>query len=124
MRRFSGELEAWLRAELQRRGGRRRSVNLPGGTIELRLHPERLGVIDEREVLAWSLVHLRQAVHVSVETSGGVAARLLEWARQHGSEVCVRQKVLHEPLAQHFSTTGEIPPGTGLLPAEDRFFVK
>jgi hypothetical protein len=124
LRRFSPELEGWLRDELQRRGRRARSVNLPAGTLGLRRQPARLEIVDEARTVGWCLANLPGAVRVSVDAEGETAAHLLEWVRRDATSVRVRQRVLQEPLARHLSETGEIPPGAALRPAEDRFYVK
>ena len=124
LRRFGPELEAWLRAELERRGGRRRSVALPAGTLGVRLQPARLQVWDEPAAVAWCERQLPEALRVIVEASGADGRELARWQRQHSDETGVRVQVMREPLGRHFAESGELPEGTTLVPAEDRLFVK
>lgn len=89
--RFGRELEDWLRAELSARGGCRRSVCLPGGTLGLRQAPARVVVANEAEALAWCNAHLSGALKVRLEATGESAAQLLAWHARHVPDVAVRQ---------------------------------
>jgi hypothetical protein len=124
MRRFGPELEAWLREELRRRGGRRRSIALPDGTLGLRQQPPKLEVVEEPVVAAWCERHLPEAVRVCVESEGAAALELARWQRRHEEDARLRRQVLREPLARHAAESGELPEGCSLRPAEDRFYVK
>ena len=124
LRRFGPELEAWLRAQLQRQGGRRRSVALPGGTVGLRKQPPRLEVQDELALIAWCRKHLSEALRVIVQAEGWVAAELSRWHRKHAEQAHLKEQVLREPLKQHVAETGELPDGAGMVPARDQLYVK
>ncbi|HEV2294522.1 MAG TPA: hypothetical protein VGR35_11755 [Tepidisphaeraceae bacterium] len=124
LRRFGPELEGWLRAELQRRGGRRRCVALPDGTVGIRRQPARLEVVDESRVAAWCARHLPGAVRVCVEAEGTSALELAAWQRSHARDARVKQQVLRDPLARHVTASGELPDGGELRPPEDRLYVK
>lgn len=123
-RRFGRELEDWLRAELSARGGRRRSVALPGGTLGLRQDPARVVVADEAAALTWCNAHLSDAVKVRLEASGEAAAQLIAWHARHAPSVAVRLGVLVEPLRAYVGRTGELPPGVDVRPAADQLYVK
>lgn len=124
LRRFGPELEAWLRAELRRRGGRRRSVALPDGTLGLRQQPPKLEIVEEPTALAWCERHLPHAMRVCVESEGMTALELARWQRQHEEDARLKRQVLREPLTRHVAESGELPDGCALRPAEDRFYVK
>lgn len=89
MMRFGVELEAWLRHELNERGGRTKSVNLPTGRVGLRRPTPRLVVADEAALKHWAGQHASHLLHtvVSVSLPG---------------------------VRQHFKDTGELPDGTEL----------
>lgn len=122
--RFGRELEDWLRAELSARGGRRRSVSLPGGTLGLRQAPARVVVADEAAALAWCNAHLPDALRVRLDASGKAAARVLAWHARHAPGVVVRRGVLVEPLRAYVGRTGELPPGVDMRPGLDQLYVK
>lgn len=124
LRRFGPALEGWLRAELDRRGGRRRSVALPPGTLGLRRQPGRLEIVDEAAAGAWCLRQLPDAVRVTVEAEGAAAAELAAWQVAHAGRARLRRHLLREPLARHLAETGELPAGAALRPAADVFFIK
>jgi hypothetical protein len=124
MRRFGPELESWLRAELQRRGGRSRSVPLPAGTVGLRRQAAKLDLVDDSAVLAWAELHLPECVRVTVEADGPFARELAQWQRQHDTDARIRRQVMREPLNRYVSESGELPEGATLSGGEDRLYVK
>ncbi|HEV7298055.1 MAG TPA: hypothetical protein VGN72_01730 [Tepidisphaeraceae bacterium] len=124
LRRFGAELEGWLRDELGRRGGRARSVPLPAGTVGLRRQPGRLEVIDEPSLVAWCERHLREALRVTVDAEGDVAAELARWQRARQEDARVRKQVMREALNRHVAELGEVPDGVTVSSAEDRLYVK
>jgi hypothetical protein len=124
LRRFERELETWLRQELRRRGGRKRSVNLPGGTLGLRLQGSRVEILDETSVIPWCKSHLADAVRITVEVAGRAGAMLLRWQQRHATDARVHERVMREVLNDHVKETGEVPDGASLRPPEDRFYVK
>ena len=124
LQRFGGQLEGWLRAELTQRGGRRRCVALPSGTIGLRQQPARLEITDEVAVAAWCQEYVPQALRICVEAEGAAAVELAAWHTQHAEDARRRQHVLREPLNHHFAETGELPHGATFRPAQDLFYVK
>lgn len=124
LRRFGPALEGWLRGELERRGGRRRSVALPAGTLGLRRQPARLEVVDEAAAGAWCTRHLPDAVRVAVEAVGAAAVELAAWQAAHAGRARLRRHLLREPLARHLAETGELPAGAVLRAASDVFYLK
>jgi hypothetical protein len=124
LRRFGPELEAWLRGELKRRGGRRRSVSLPDGTLGIRQQPARLEVVDELRLAVWCERHLPQALRVTIEAEGCLALELAGWHRSRSDDARLKQQVLREPLNHHVGESGELPDGATLRAAEERFYVK
>ena len=124
LRRFGPELEAWLRAELKRRGGRRRSVALPDGTLGIRQQPARLEMVDELRLAVWCERHLPEALRVTIEAEGALALELARWHRSHRGDARLKQQVMREPLNHHVGESGELPDGAALRPAEERFYVK
>ena len=48
---YGGELEAWAREELQRRGGRRKTLHTLQGSLRFRNVPARLSITDERAAI-------------------------------------------------------------------------
>jgi hypothetical protein len=123
LHRFGHELNVWLRRELGRRGGRCRSVNLPGGRLGLRLQPARLEVVDESCTIPWCKKHLVDAVRINVGVTWRAGEMLLLWQKQHAPDARVQVRLLQELLNEHVKQTGEIPAGTVFRPAEDRFYV-
>lgn len=99
LHRFGRELEDWCRGRIASDGGRRRSVNLPGGVVGFRRAPAGLDVVDEGKLLAWCRMHLRGAV-------------------------VVRESVAKTAIVEHVEGTGEVPDGLAVRAAGDRFYVK
>jgi hypothetical protein len=124
LRRFEPELVAWTRAELQRQSGRRRSLDLPGGTVGFRLQPPKVEIIDEQTLIGWCRSHMPIALKVTVEANDQQGIELLQWQRQHASSSRLRQQVLRDPLNHHVSETGEIPEGAAVRPAADQFYMR
>ena len=67
--RFGAELRRWLDQRLAERGGRTRSVNLPGGKVGLRRVGPLLVIEDEMSVLEWVKVHKPELVVVNERVS-------------------------------------------------------
>lgn len=124
LRRFGPELETWLRAELTRRGGRRRYLALPAGTVGLRLQPPRVNVVDETLVGAWCLRNLPEAIRVTVDAEGKAGLQLAQWSAEHEESTRTMRKIMREPILRHVAESGELPDGVELLDAEDRIYVK
>ncbi len=102
LRRYGGELEAWLRRHLAATNARQRSVPLPAGRVGLRRCPAKLVVEDEAAVIEWATRHLPAAVTTA-------------------TVVKLSKSVLHE----HLESTGELPEhGARLEPPTDRLTIR
>ena len=97
--RYGQQLEQWARRQLEEEGGRRKSINLPPGTIGFRVEPQRLEVTDEDALLRWCKVHLPAAV-ATVE------------------------QVLRGAVKERIRDTGELPEGAQVAGGGDRFFIR
>jgi hypothetical protein len=62
--RFGRQLEEYAKEQIEREKGRRKSVNLPAGTIGFRKEGPKLVVDDEAVVIAWAKQHLPDAVQI------------------------------------------------------------
>jgi len=100
MGRYGAQLEAWCRGEVAKLKGRRKSLNLPGGSVGFRRVEAKLVIDDEAEVLTWARQHLPGAV-TSVE------------------------KLSKSAINKHFENTGEVPEAGAHVESErDNFYVK
>lgn len=98
--KFGGELRTWATIEIAKFKGRRKSINLPGGTIGYRREGGRLVIDNETSVLAWA----RQQCPAAVKTT---------------------ETIVRSVLSEHLQTTGELPPaGAQMEPEHDKFYVK
>ena len=93
------QLEGWARGEVEKLGGRRKSLALPAGTVGFRFVGPALRVDDEMVVLGWAKHHCPPAIKV-VESLSRAA------------------------LKQHFESTGDLPDGAHVEPASEKFFVR
>ena len=96
---FGGQLDTWAKCELQKLKGRKKSVALPAATLGYRHEPDRLIVSDEQALLVWAKEHCPAAVEVV-------------------------EKLLKTPINELFVATGELPPGTELQTARDKFYIR
>jgi len=99
MHRFGAELAEWVRQQLAKQFGKRRSVHLPAGVVGFRAEPTRIIVADEPKLIAWCRQHLPSAVKVV-------------------------QSVLKTEINQHIRSTGECPDGAEVAGGGEKFFVK
>jgi phage host-nuclease inhibitor protein Gam len=98
--RFGHQLEDWVRRKLESENGRRRkSVNLPAGTVGFRTEPPRLDVTDEEALLRWCRQHLPAAVATA-------------------------EHVLKQVVREHIAATGEVPAGAEPSEGGEKFFIK
>lgn len=97
---FGRQLEHWSREEIAKFGGKRKSLNLPAGTLGFRSVPAKLVIDDE--------------------------ARVLSWAKSNLPEAIVVVERLAKPAINAYSEqTGVIPDeGVHVEPATERFFVR
>jgi hypothetical protein len=97
---FGRQIEKWAKNEIERRGGRRRSLEVPAGILAFRKLNSSIHIEDELAVLAWAKRHCPSAVVVS-------------------------EKLSRSALVDHFKATGDIPEdGVSLLPERDSFSIK
>ncbi|HEY8668474.1 MAG TPA: host-nuclease inhibitor Gam family protein [Tepidisphaeraceae bacterium] len=122
--RFARQLEQWAAQEIQKLKGRRRSLNLPAGTLGFRAEPPRLLVTDEQRLLAWCIRCLPEAVKLKLEATGQDAQTLLAWQEQHCPTVHASQEVAKHLMNKHALATGEVPDGVEPIPATDKFYIK
>lgn len=99
LQRYGMQLERWVREELVRRGGRRRSLRLPAGDVGFRLERSRLVVTNESKLISWCREHLPSAI-VTVEN------------------------VLKSKIHDHFASTGELAEGADIQSGGERFFIR
>jgi hypothetical protein len=93
---FGRQIERWAREEIEKLGGKRKSISLPSGTIGFRTVKSHLVVKDE--------------------------IRLMQWARTNcPAAIQTTEKLAKTPVNEHFTITGEIPDGTHLEPDREAF---
>jgi phage host-nuclease inhibitor protein Gam len=97
---FGRQLERWARDRIARLKGKKKSINLPAGTVGFRASTPRLVIDNEHAVIEWARQHAPSAVHTV-------------------------EKVLKSVLDNHFKITGELPDdGVHVEPATEKFFVR
>lgn len=96
---FGPGLRAVLETEIERAKGRRKSVNLPAGTMGLRCEPQRLRVEDESAALEWARKHCPGAIRTT-------------------------ERISRTALNEHFARTGEAPTGCAVQEGAERFFIR
>jgi phage host-nuclease inhibitor protein Gam len=98
--RFGQQLLDHARKRISEQGGRRKSLNLPAGTIGFRRDGPKLLIDDE--------------------------AKVIEWAKRNKPELVRSVEHLSKAgLNQHLEETGEAPDvGVHIEPAREKFYVK
>jgi len=97
---FGRQLERWCKGEIDKLAGRRKSINLPSGTVGFRHIGCSLQVDDERAVLDWAASECPDAVTTVTKLS-------------------------RSTLVANFKETGLVPPhGVHLEPETDKFYVR
>ena len=100
MRRFGPELRAWAAVQIAAFKGRRKSINLPAGTVGFRHSAARLIVDHDSDVIAWAKTNCPDAI-TTVE------------------------KLSRAALKEHFEQTGELPScGAHIDPESEDFYVR
>jgi len=99
MHRFAGQLELWMRAELSKQYGKRRSIQLPAGVVGLRMQATKLVVVDDRALISWCRAELPAAIKTA-------------------------EHILKSEVAAHVKASGEIPPGAEIGGGGEKFFIK
>jgi phage host-nuclease inhibitor protein Gam len=98
--RFGPVAQEYVRRKLS--GAKAKSIKLPFGTAGFRTLPSRIELIDAAAVLA-------------AVDKGELPAEVKR---------VPEPEVSKSALAEHFKTTGEVPPGTELLPARESFYIR
>lgn len=97
---FGGQLIDWLRRKIEEQGGRRKSVNLPAGTLGFRKENAKLVIDDEELVLAWAKEH-------------------------HPELVCIVERISKSRLNDYVEATGEVPDrGLHIEGEKEKFYVR
>ena len=97
---YGRQAEAWAATEIAKFNGRRKSVNLPGGTIGFRRLPSRLVVDDEAAVMVWAREHCPPAI-------------------------VVVEKLSKTIFDQYVKDTGHVPDGgVHVEPAGEKFYIR
>jgi hypothetical protein len=98
--RFEGQLRAWAVSEIVKLKGRRKTINLPAGSLAFRTDGPKLVIDDDEKVIEWARGNCPEAVQISERLSRGV-------------------------VKEHFEATGEVPKqGTHFEPEAERFFIR
>jgi len=99
---FGMKFVRWAKGEVERLGGRKKSLAMPAGQIGFTKFSAALQVDDEHAVLAWARSSCPSAVVVRTSTT-----------------------LSKTELKVHFERTGEVPPdGAHVQPAGERFYVR
>jgi len=98
--KYGPQLRDYAKQKIAEGKNRRKSVNLPAGTVGFRKENAKLVVDDDTLVLAW--------------------------AKEHAPElVTTVEKISKTALNEHLETTGEMPQkGVHIEPEREQFFVK
>lgn len=95
---FGPQAERFVREELERQGGKRKSLDTLGGTFAFRSTKDRLEKLDTDAAVAWAEKHLPDAIKTKTTVS-----------------------VDHATVETHWRNTGEIPDGYDLVFAGESF---
>lgn len=97
---FGRQIESWTKSEIEKLGGRRKSLSLPAGRVGYRKCNAKLVVDDEQVVLAWAKENCAGAV-------------------------VVVERLSKSALDDFVATTGAFPErGAHIEPQAERFYVK
>jgi hypothetical protein len=97
---FGRQLERWVKGEIERLAGKKKSICLPGGTVGFRRVNASLQVDDEQTVLLWAKRNCPQAV-------------------------VVKESLSRSELKSHFEATGVIPDeGAHVEPERESFSIR
>lgn len=123
-KRYAVELEAWLRGRLNELGGKRKSINLPAGTVGIRAEQSRLTIIDHASLTEWCTRNLNEAVRVRIESSGSEGVALRKFAERSCPDARLSVEISKVAVNGYFHATGHIPAGTELVEAYDQLIIK
>jgi hypothetical protein len=98
---FGRQIESWAQSEIAKKGGKRKSINLPAGSVGFRITAAALRVDDEAKVIVWARTNCPSAVEVVTTT-----------------------KLSRGILTDHYKSTGEIPDsGAHVEPQKEKFHI-
>ena len=93
---WGAAFQAQVDSDLEAQGGKKKSINYSTGKAGYRKSRERLAILDDAEFITWAKMECPD---------------------------CLEYRVARKtPAVEHMKETGELPPGTALLPAEDQFY--
>ena len=95
-RRWGVEFRARVDADIEASGGKKKSVNYSSGRASYRKSREKLDILDDAAFISWAKMECPDCLEYRIARKG--------------------------PATEHLKTTGELPPGTALVPAEDKFY--
>lgn len=124
LRHFGGQLQGWVEAQLAVRGGRCRSLRLPGGQVGFRSTPATVMIADQHVLAAWCREHLPHAYGLRVASRGEAAHLLRDMIGESRQGLAVREEVFVSEVKKHLDVTGELPPGAAVMEPRQRFFIK
>lgn len=97
---FGRQIETWAKGEIEKLGGRRKSICLPAGTVGFRKVNACLQIDDEQAVLIWAKSNCPHAVVVT-------------------------EKLSKSELKAHFEASGELPEvGVHVEPEKNSFTIR
>jgi hypothetical protein len=97
---FGRQLETWVSQELANSGGKRKSINLPAGSVGFRRIRPKLVIEDRTAVTDWAREHLPKAI-------------------------VTKEHLSKQVINTQFAQTGEIPDiGAKIEPEHDRFCIR
>jgi hypothetical protein len=97
---FGRQLEAWVRSEVVKFQGRRKSITLPAGIAGFRRSPSKLVIDDDAVVMAWAREHCPHAIAVT-------------------------EKLVKAIIDRYVNETGHAPDsGIHIEPEAERFFIR
>ncbi|MDB5325001.1 MAG: Bacteriophage Mu Gam like protein [Phycisphaerales bacterium] len=124
MQRFGAELEAWATASIQESGGRVKSIRLPAGQIGYRTVPLSIEVQDGLALTEWCERYLPKAVRVTVRAEGHSAVSLIALSSSLGESISFQHQPVIAEVSRYTQETGELPPGTVIRPASEKFYIR
>jgi hypothetical protein len=124
LQRFSQQLEDWAREALRAHRCSRRSLALPAGRVGFRPCPAQIAIAERHAAAEWCRRHLTDALKLRVEARGPSARSLRQMLLEPQLDLVIQEDVLVGELKKHFDATGELPPGTSVVEATDRFFIR
>ena len=95
-RRWGAEFQAQVGTDLESQGGKKKRIHYSTGTAGYRKIRERLDILDDAAFITWAKMECPACLEYRIARKG--------------------------PATEHLKSTGELPPGTTLLPAGDRFY--